>query len=143
MTPAHPDTRCTPRALGRRLGPSSPSSTAGWRKTWGLTLRRYPWPETFRQALNFLEERHPDGRGAKDFLRILALQEQVGERRLGDALELALRYHCVGADAVRHLLHRMETTWQPPLPLDAVPRGLALTVPARDLSQYNLLLSKA
>jgi transposase len=105
-------------------------------------MRRYPWPETFRQALSFLEERHPDGRGAKEFLRILALQEQVGERRLGDALELALRYRCVGADAVRHLLHRMETTWQPPLPLDAVPLGLTLTVPARDLSQYNQLLSR-
>jgi transposase len=106
-------------------------------------VRRYPWPETFRQALSFLEERHPDGRGVKEFLRILALKEQVGERRLSDALELALRYRCVGADAVRHLLHRMETNWQTPLPLDTVPLGLALTVPVRDLSQYNKLLSGA
>ena len=106
-------------------------------------VRRYPWPQAFRQALAFLEERHPDGGGVKEFLRILALKEQVGERRLGEALELALRYRCVGADAVRHLLHRMETTWQPPLPLDALPHELSLKVPVRDLSQYNLLLSRA
>jgi len=104
-------------------------------------VRRYPWPRSFREALAFLEERHPDGRGVKEFLRILALKEQVGERRLSEALELALRYRCVGADAVRHLLHQMETTWQPPLPLDAVPQELNLKVPVRDLSQYNLLLS--
>jgi len=61
----------------------------------------------------------------------------------GEALDLALRYRCVGADAVRHLLHRMETTWQPPLPLDTVPQELNLKVPMRDLSQYNLLLGRA
>lgn len=106
-------------------------------------VRRYPWPETFLQALAFLEERHVDGQGVKEFLRILALRDQVGERRLGEALKLALRYRCVGADAVRHLLHQMETTWQPPLPLDAVPLELNLKVPVRDLSQYNLLLSRS
>jgi len=106
-------------------------------------VRRYPWPRSFREALAFLEERHPDGRGVKEFLRILALKEQVGERRLSEALELALRYRCVGADAVRHLLHQMETTWQPPLPLDALPQELSLKVPVRDLSQYNLLLSRS
>lgn len=106
-------------------------------------VRRYPWPQVFRQTLAFLEERHPDGRGVKEFLRILALKDQVGERRLGEALELALSYRCVGADAVRHLLHRMETTWQPPLPLEAVPLELNLKVPVRDLSQYNLLLSRS
>ncbi len=106
-------------------------------------VRRYPWPRSFRGALAFLEERHPDGRGVKEFLRILALKEQVGERRLSEALELDLRYRCVGADAVRHLLHQMETTWQPPLPLDTVPLELNLKVPLRDLSQYNLLLSRA
>jgi hypothetical protein len=106
-------------------------------------VRRYPWPRSFREALAFLEERHPDGGGVKEFLRILALKEQVGEKRLSEALELALRYRCVGADAVRHLLHQMETTWQPPLPLDTVPRELSLKVPVRDLSQYNLLLSRS
>jgi len=106
-------------------------------------VRRYPWPRSFREALAFLEERHPDGRGVKEFLRILALKEQVGERRLSEALELALRYRCVGADAVRHLLHQMETTWQPPLPLDALPLELNLKIPVRDLSQYNLLLSRS
>ena len=105
-------------------------------------VRRYPWPQAFRQALAFLEERHPDGGGVKEFLRILVLKEQVGERRLGEALELALHYRCVGADAVRHLLHRMETTWQPPLPLDTVPLELNLKIPVRDLSHYNLLLSR-
>lgn len=107
-------------------------------------MRRYSWPAAFRQALAFLEERHPDGRGVKEFLRILALKEQVGKRRLSDALELALRCRCVGVDAVRHLLHRMETPWQTPLPLDTVPLELtALKVPVRDLSQYNLLLPRA
>jgi hypothetical protein len=69
------------------------------------------------------------------------LKEQVGEQRLGEALDLALRYRCVGVDAVRHLLHQTEKSWQQPLPLLAVPPGLAaFEVPPRDLSQYNRLL---
>ena len=71
-------------------------------------VRGYPWPAAFRQALAFLEERHPDGHGVKEFLRILTLKDQVGEEQLSRALELALNYRCVAMDAVRHLLHRME-----------------------------------
>ncbi len=97
-----------------------------------------------RQALAFLEERHPDGRGIKEFLRILTLKDQVGEERLSRALELALQYRCVAADAVRHLLHRMESNWQPPLPLDLATVGLTSPeVPLPDPSQYNRLLSVA
>ncbi len=104
-------------------------------------VRAYPWPPVFRQALAFLEERYPGGQGVKEYVRILALKEAVGEERLGEALELALRYRCVGHDAVRHLLHQMESPWQQPLPLLAMPLGLAaFAVPARDLSQYNRLL---
>jgi len=45
---------------------------------------------------------------------------------------------------VRHLLHQMESPWQQPLPLAAMPAGLAaIAVPARDLSQYNRLLAGA
>lgn len=107
-------------------------------------VRAYPWPASFRQALAFLEERYPDGRGVKEFVRILDLKEQVGEKRLAEAVDLALRYRCVGVDAVRHLLHQMESPWQQPLPLAAMPSGLAaVAVPARDLSQYNRLLAGA
>ncbi len=97
-----------------------------------------------RQALAFLEDRHPDGRGIKEFLRILTLRDQVGEERLSRALELALQYRCVAVDAVRHLLHRMESTWQPPLPLDLTAVGLASPeVSLADPSRYNRLLSAA
>jgi hypothetical protein len=107
-------------------------------------VRSYPWPPVFRQALAFLEERYPGGQGVKEYVRVLALKEQVGEKRLGEAVELALRYRCVGVDAIRHLLHQMEHPWQQPLPLPAVPAGLAaFAVSARDLSQYNRLLAGA
>ena len=107
-------------------------------------VRGYPWPESFRRALAFLEERHPDGRGVKEFLRVLSLKDQVGEHRLTEALELALQYRCVSVDAVRHLLHQMENTWQPPLPLDPETLGpVAVKVQVRDPAQYNLLLSVA
>ena len=57
---------------------------------------------------------------------------------------MALRYRCVSVDAVRHLLHQMESTWQPPLPLDPATLGLnAVQVPVRDPVQYNRLLSVA
>ena len=106
-------------------------------------VRSYPWPPTFRQALAFLEERHPDGRGIKEFLRILPLKDQVGEERLSRALEMALQYRWV-SDAVRNLLHRMESTWQPPLPLDLATVGLTSPEVSRaDPSQYNRLLSAA
>lgn len=105
-------------------------------------VRAYPWPPAFRQALATLEERYPDGRGVKEYVRILALKERAGEQRLSEALELALRYRCVGFDAVSHLLHQMENPWQQPLPLAALPPALAaFAAPARDLSQYNRLLA--
>ena len=108
------------------------------------SVRNYPWPPAFRQALAFLEERHPDGGGVKEFLRILTLKDQVGEERLSRALEMALQYRCVAVDAVRHLLHRMESTWQPPLPLDLASLGLtAPEVSRADPSRYNRLLSAA
>jgi len=38
----------------------------------------------------------------------------------------------------------MDRPWQQPLPLAALPAGLAaFSVPARDLSQYNRLLTRA
>ncbi len=68
----------------------------------------------------------------------------MGEERLSRALELALQYRCVAMDAVRHLLHRMESTWQPPLPLDLATAGLpSPQVALADPSQYNRLLSVA
>jgi transposase len=107
-------------------------------------VRAYPWPPAFQQALAFLEERHPDGRGVKEYVRILALKEEAGEERLAEALELALRYRCVGLDAVRHLLHQIDKPWQQPLPIPLLPAGLAaFAVPARDLVQYNRLLARA
>lgn len=105
-------------------------------------VRAYPWPPAFRQALATLEERYPDGRGVKEYVRILALKDQVGEQRLSEALDLALRYRCVGFDAVRHLLHQTESSWQQPLPLAALPPALAVfAAPVRDLTQYNRLLA--
>ena len=110
----------------------------------GRAVRSYPWPPTFRQALAFLEERHPDGRGIKEFLQILTLKDQVGEERLSRALELALQYRCVAVYAVRHLLHRMESPWQTPLPLDLTTSGLpSPEVAPADPSKYNRLLSAA
>jgi hypothetical protein len=97
----------------------------------------------FRRALAFLEERHPDGQGVREFLRILALKEEAGEEKLGQALELALRYHCLAADAVRHLLHQLETPKQEPPRLDLRSlRVIAPMVPVRDVTLYNQLLGK-
>jgi hypothetical protein len=106
-------------------------------------VRRYPWPPVFRRALAFLEERHPDGKGVREFLRILALKEEAGEERLGQALELALRHRCLAADAVRHLLHQLEAPRQEPPRLDLrALRVVAPAVPVRDVTLYNQLLRK-
>ena len=104
-------------------------------------VRQYPWPPVFRQALAFLERRHPDGTGVREFLRILALKEEVGEERLGQALELALRYRCLAADAVRHLVHQMDAPRCEPPGLDLhVLKVAAPAVPVRDVALYNQLL---
>ena len=107
-------------------------------------VRHYPWPPVFRQALAFLEERHPDGAGVKEFLRILALKDEFGEQRLGRALELALRYRCLAADAVRHLLHHLEAPRCEPVRLDLQSLRVASpVVPVRDVALYNQLLGMA
>ena len=104
-------------------------------------VRQYPWPPVFRQALAFLEQRLPDGTGVREFLRILALKEEVGEERLGQALELALPYRCLAADAVRHLVHQMDTPRCEPPGLDLhVLNVAAPAVPVRDVALYNQLL---
>ena len=100
-------------------------------------VRSYPWPLTLRQGFAFLAERHPDGQDVKEFLRILTLKDQVGEGRLIRALAPALQYRCVPLDAVRQLLHRVESTRQPPLPLTSP------EVPPADPSKYNRLLTAA
>ena len=52
-------------------------------------------PNAMAFLLTLLDERHPDGHGVKEFLRILTLKDQEGEERLSRALELALQYRCV------------------------------------------------
>ena len=97
-------------------------------------VRHYPWPPVFRQALAFLEERHPDGTGVREFLRILALKEEIGEERLGQAVELALHYRCLAADAVRHLVHQMDTPRCEPPRLDLHALGVAAPRPCRSVT---------
>lgn len=105
-------------------------------------VRQHRWRPEFQEALARLEERYPDGAGTKEFLRILALQAEVGEERLGEALRLALRYGCLRADAVRHLLHYLSAPRTPPPRLDLAALGLvAPSVPVRDVSLYNQLLA--
>ena len=84
-------------------------------------------------------------RAFHEALQNLTVKDQVGEDRLSRVLELAPirsgQYRFVAADAVRHLLHRMERPWQPPFPLDLEPLGLtAPKVSIADPSRYNRLL---
>jgi len=72
-----------------------------------------------------------------------AAEEEVGEERLGEALRLALRYGCLRADAVRHLLHYLSTPRTPAPRMDLRALGLeAPSVPMRDVAVYNQLLAR-
>lgn len=72
-------------------------------------LRRWraKWPPTYEKMLGLLREKWPEGRGVREFVRILQLHQDYPTQLVERAVEQALSYGCVHCDGVIHCLGQL------------------------------------
>ncbi len=70
----------------------------GWRKQ---------WPDTYHRLLTALREKWPEGRGVKEFVRVLRLHQEAPAAMIEQAVAQALSYGCAHFDGVSHCLHQL------------------------------------
>jgi transposase len=105
-----------------------------WRKT---------WPAVYETLLSRLREQWPDGRGVREFVRILNLHGQHPAERIQQAVEQALAHGCPHADGVTLCLHQL-TEPEPiilSLDLSSHPELLTVATEAPNLACYDQLLT--
>ncbi len=68
---------------------------------------REDWPASYDVMLRKLRETWPDGRGVRDFIRILQLHQQYPAQLVEQAIEQALSYGCVHLDGVSSCLRQL------------------------------------
>ena len=106
---------------------------------------RADWPPSYHRLLRLLREKWPDGRGVKDFVRVLRLHQQYPASQIEQAVEQALSYGCAHFDGVKHCLEHPHVE-APPLPLldlsDKPHLALVGTQPL-DLHCYDQLLERS
>lgn len=69
---------------------------------------RQEWPESYHRLLQKLRETWPEGRGVKEFVRILRLHESAPGRLVEQAVEQALSYGCTHLDGVKLCLEQLQ-----------------------------------
>ena len=102
------------------------------------------WPASYHHLLARLREQWPDGRGVKEFIRILQLHQQHPAAQVEQAIEQALRFGCAHLDGVKHCLVclQSEPVVQGSLDLSNKPHLAALGSQAIDLACYEQLIEK-
>lgn len=74
-------------------------------------LRRWraSWPSSYERMVELLREKWPEGRGVREFVRILQLHQDYPASLVERAVEQALLYGCVHFDGVTHCLSQLIT----------------------------------
>lgn len=85
-----------------------------------------------------------EGRGVKEFVRVLRLHQEYAAPLIEQAVQLALSYGCVHFDGVSQCLHQLQ---QPPVPLPLLdlsdkPHLAAVGTQPVDLHRYEQLLER-
>ena len=104
---------------------------------------RETWPPVYETLLSHLREQWPDGRGVREFVRILNLHREYPAEQIEQAVEQALAYGCPHADGVTLCLHQL-TEPEPillSLDLSAHPELLSVAAEVPDLACYDQLLA--
>ena len=105
---------------------------------------RKEWPDTYHQLLRLLKDTWPEGRGVKEFVRVLRLHQEYAAPLIEQAVQLALSYGCVHFDGVSQCLHQLQ---QPRMPLPLLdlsdkPHLAAIGTQPVDLHCYEQLLER-
>lgn len=108
---------------------------------------RKGWPAVYEQLLARLREQWPDGRGIREFVRVLKLHGDHPAELVAQAVEQALAYGCPHVDGVtlclNQLLHPEATLPSLDLALSAEQPAWATIGPqSPDLSRYDRLLER-
>ena len=109
-------------------------------KAWGKE-----WPAAYHQLLRLLKDTWPEGRGIKEFVRVLRLHQEYAAPLIEQAVQLALDYGCVHFDGVSQCLHQLQ---QPHVPLPLLdlsdkPHLAAVGTQPLDLHCYEQLLERS
>jgi hypothetical protein len=103
---------------------------------------REHWPLCYKRLLHRLREQWPDGRGIREFVRILQLHQAHPATVIEQAIEQALTYGCIHADGVTLCLHQLLHPDQPAASLDLTsqPHLAQIGTQPVDFRGYDALL---
>jgi transposase len=105
---------------------------------------RESWPPVYERLLTQLRSRWPNGRGVREFVRILKLHRDHPADLVERAVGQALAYGCSHADGVqlclRQLMHPQSSV--SPIDLTQWPQLEAVDTQAPDLQCYDQLLER-
>lgn len=105
---------------------------------------RESWPASYEQLLARLQAQWPDGRGIREFIRILQLHQHYPPELIEQAVQQALTYQCAHADGVQLCLRQLlEPALPAALDLSQQPHLAAVGQQPTLLSQYDQLLEDA
>jgi len=109
-------------------------------------LRRWRegWPQAYEDLLARLREKWPEGRGVREFVRILKLHKEHPAGLVQQAVEQALAYGCAHADGVELCLCQLLHQTEPVLVLDLgdQPQLVGVGSQPPDLARYEQLLER-
>jgi len=105
---------------------------------------RPDWPESYHRLLHTLRQSWPEGRGVKEFVRILRLHESAKAELVEQAVEQALSYGCPHLDGVKLCLEQLHVPTPPKSLLDLTntPHLAAVGTQAVDLTCYEQLIER-
>lgn len=105
---------------------------------------REDWPPAYERLLSRLRAQWPDGRGVREFVRILKLHRDHPASLVAQAVGQALEYGCAHADGVELCLRQLMKPGSPVSPLDLAdwPKLAAVSIQTPDLHCYDQLLGR-
>ena len=105
---------------------------------------REGWPPVYERLLEHLRAQWPDGRGIREFVRILKLHRDHPTDLVAQAVGQALEYGCGHVDGVELCLRQLMNPASPVAPIDLAnwPNLAAVGIEAPDLHCYDQLLER-
>jgi transposase len=105
---------------------------------------REGWPVAYEHLLTHLRSQWPDGRGVREFIRILKLHRNHPADLIAQAVSQALEYGCPHADGVELCLRQLKNPALsvPPIDLTGWPQLIAVATQVPDLGCYDQLLER-
>ena len=103
---------------------------------------RKSWPPIYECLLTHLRKKWPDGKGVREFIRILRLHHEYPDDQIAQAVSQALEYGCGHLDGVQLCLRQLTEPdiSIPAIDLAAWPQLVDVGTQEPDLSCYDQLL---